>query len=123
MPGTSAVLQYKRQSVLTAPPVKIVAMLYEKAIQCLSQAERDIAEKRYDSVSRRIGLAQEILGELLSALDMEAGGEIAHELQRLYTFALERMMTAHIEKNGTVLRQARDVLSTLHEAWDDIARR
>jgi flagellar secretion chaperone FliS len=122
MPGTTAIQQYHRQSVLTAPPVKIVALLYEKVIRCLSLAEAGLADRHFDSVSRNIGQAQEIIGELLSALNYESGGTVARDLQRLYTFALENMMNANIERNSAMLAQVRRVLTTLHEAWDEISR-
>ncbi len=120
--STAAVQQYKRQAVLTAPPVKIVALLYGRAIRNLSRAEAALAEQKFDTVARNIGHAQEIVGELLGALDLEVGGEIARNLQRLYTFALEGMMNANIKRNPVRLKQVRRVLTTLHEAWDEIAR-
>jgi flagellar protein FliS len=122
MTGSPAVLQYQRQSVLTAPPVKIVTLLYERAIRCLAQAEADLAEKRYDAVAKGLGDAQEIVGELLNALDHEAGGEIAGNLQRLYTFVLDAMMSANIDQDAELLAQVRTILTTLYEAWDDISR-
>ena len=122
MSGSAAVLQYKRQAVLTAPPVKIVSLLYAHAIRSLSRAEKALGERKFDAAARNIGRAQEIVGELLGALDMEAGGAIARNLQRLYTFALEGMMDANIKRNSQRLTQIRAVLSTLQEAWDDIAR-
>ncbi len=122
MSSSTAVLQYKRQAVLTAPPVTIVSLLYGRPIRSLSRAELALTEKRFDSAGRNIGRAQEIVGELLGALDMEAGGEIARNLQRLYTFALEGMMDANIKRSPPQIKQVRAVLTTLNEAWNEIAR-
>jgi len=122
MSGTTAVLNYKRQAILTAPPVKIVSLLYGAAIRSVSRAESALGDRRFDAAARNIGRAQEIVGELLGALDMEAGGEIARNLQRLYTFALEGMMDANIKREVARLVQVRRVLTTLSEGWDELAR-
>ncbi len=123
MATTTAASQYKSNAIQTAPPVKIVAMLYERALLCLKHAGSAIEQRRTDLASRHLGRAQEIIMELLGALDHDKGGEVALNLERIYQFTLSQMSEAGIKKDPDALIEVRDVLEPLYEAWDELARR
>jgi flagellar protein FliS len=102
-------------------PLELVAMLYDGAVRFTVQA-RDAVERR-DIPARREAVSRviAIVSELQSTLDVARGGEIAASLDRLYTFVLDRLMSASFNQDPAPLNEALTVLTTLREGWSGIA--
>jgi flagellar protein FliS len=79
-------------------------------------ARRDIRARR-DAISKSLA----IISELQSTLNMEQGGDIAAQLDRLYTWMTDALIDATIKQDPTPLQDVRRVLETLREAWQQIA--
>ena len=61
------------------------------------------------------------MSELQSTLDMESGGELAAELDRLYLFVRDRLVDASIKQDVKPVDDALRVLRTLREGWVGIS--
>ncbi len=113
--------KYLAQQVMSASPAKLVAMLYERAIMLLHDAlgaiEAGDIERRWRANSK----ATEIIGELWQALDMEAGGEIAENLNRLYGFMMMHLITVDTENSAQAARDVIHLLEPLRRSWHEIA--
>ena len=97
-------------------------MLYDGAVRFTIQARdavqrRDIAARR-EAVSRVIA----IVSQLQSTLDVERGGEVAASLDRLYSFILDRLLSASFKQDPAPLDDVLRVLTTLREGWTTIAK-
>jgi flagellar protein FliS len=84
---------YLENMVANANPVRLVIMLYEKAINCLENAleigdteDFDMQRSKYEEMGR----ALEIISVLDATLDMEKGGEIAKNLREIYRSLMGR---------------------------------
>ena len=112
---------YKTTQVQSRTPLELVVMLYDGAIRFVGTA-RDAVERR-DIPARRDALskAMAIVSELQSTLNMDAGGEIATNLDRLYDYINERLITAAMKNSVEPLDEAGKVLHTLREGWATIA--
>jgi flagellar protein FliS len=121
IPASRVTTQYLRAQVETSTPLERVAMLYDAALRALDAA-RD-ATSRGDRIVRRDAVSRlmAIVSELQNTLDMERGGEIARELDRLYDFVMERVMEAITRQQTGPLDEARRVLVPLADAWRTIA--
>lgn len=110
----NAIAAYKQQSVATQSRGRLIVMLYDGAIKFLRQAMEtdDAAEK-----GRCVGKAMDILIELNSALDMEAGGEVALNLRQLYDFMQRHLLQAHAENDWQMFREVIALLEELNESW------
>ena len=64
---------YRRIDVETTSQGKLIVMLFNGAIQRSEEARRQIERGRFDSVHNNLVRAQEIVGELRRALNMNAG--------------------------------------------------
>jgi flagellar protein FliS len=114
---------YKETSVATASPTKLVVMLYEGAIRFLTRAARDIRERDLVSKSQSINRALAILQHLRLTLDMEKGEHIARELDRLYAYAVSKVLEGSTQLDATAIEEAIKVLSNLLPAWEEIAKK
>lgn len=115
---------YKRKQIESAPPGKLIVMLYEAALDHLEKA-RNISETengidRIEKFHNNMITAQNIITELTAALDMEKGGEIAKNLFRLYDFMSWRLVDANIKKDLKGIDEVREILTTLKSGWEEI---
>lgn len=108
---------YKTTQANTASPGRLLLMMYEGAIRFLKQAMRANEEKNYDEKLEKIKKVRAIIQEMQRTLDYEKGGQIAFQLDRLYGFVNNRIMRGAVEKQGTSLSEALEVLETLLGSW------
>ncbi|MBK9948364.1 MAG: flagellar export chaperone FliS [Nitrospira sp.] len=113
--------QYEQTQVVTSSGVQLVVLLYDAAIQSMEMARREIQEKNVREKARHLGRAIAIIGELNSVLDLEQGGEIARSLRRLYDYMLIELVEANARNNEQKLESPLRCLSTLREAWREVA--
>lgn len=113
--------RYLDMDLLTARGEVVVARLFAKALQC-ARAAREAGADRARRTSS-VGRTLDILVELRSALDFAAGGEIARNLDALYAFASERLLSAAAASGPEAIDEALRVLEPLAEAWQEIAKR
>jgi flagellar protein FliS len=118
-----AASHYLQTQVKSSSPLELVVMLYDGAIRSLATAIDAMARKdipaRRDAMSKTFGF----LGELQGTLDMEQGGSIATELDRLYTWMTERMVEATVRQDAAPLVEVRRVLEILRDGWHQISVR
>src|SRR5678815_171263 len=103
MVATGYARTYRANAVLTASPGQLVLMLYDGALKALSLAREAFAQpidepKRIECINSQLLKAQAILGELQSGLNMEAGGEFARTMHRLYDYHNRRLLEANLRK-------------------------
>jgi flagellar protein FliS len=108
--------------VMGASPHRLIAMLYQGARQAVAQARMYLQQgnvpARGDAITKAINIIE---SGLQSALNMDAGGEIAARLDALYTYMAHRLLEANVRQSDEVLVEIDGLLATLEEAWLAIA--
>jgi len=118
MDGISA---YKANTVTTQPRGQLVVMLYDGAIKFLRQAIEQIEAGDPGAKGTLITRAVDIINELDATLNMEAGGEIAESLHRLYDFMRRHLFQANSRQDPEMIREVISLLEELNEGWRTIA--
>ena len=80
---------YKKTQIETATPLQLVVMLYDGAIVNAQRAIEAIRSGNVEQKSQAVDKTLAIVGELQATLDMEQGGDIARNLNSLYTYFCE----------------------------------
>ncbi|MDP8943895.1 MAG: flagellar export chaperone FliS [Actinomycetota bacterium] len=111
---------YRQSSILTAPPERLLVMLYDGASRFLTQAAAAMREREIARANDRLQRGEAIIEELLSTLDLSAG-EVAERLQALYVFCRRRLVEARIEQDPERIDEVRSLLGELRRAWAEIA--
>ena len=111
--------RYKELQVQTASKEKLVSMLYEGAILFLERAMEAIDKKDIELAHKSLMRVEDILFELMSSLDMEAGGEIAKNLMILYEYMNYRTIEANVSKDKDIILEVKGMFETLKSAWDE----
>jgi len=110
---------YKRADVITADPKKLVIMCYEGAIYSLKLAKAKYYVQDYEAKGNAIQNALDILNELRAALDFEKGGEIAKNLDALYSFWTQHIIKADRNKDTRSLDQVAFMLEEIKSALEE----
>jgi flagellar protein FliS len=120
MNPTLAPQAYKESAILTAPPERLVVMLYDGMRRFLFQATVAMREGNIEVCNNRLQRAEAIIDELNSTLDMSAG-EVAERLRALYQFSRRHLMHARLKRSPEMIEEVARLLDTLGDAWREIA--
>jgi flagellar secretion chaperone FliS len=110
---------YRENSVLTAPPERLVVMLYDGANRFLIQAAASMRADAHAATNAKLQRAEAIIDELTATLDMDQG-EIAERLQSIYVFCRRLLMEARVERDAHKVDQVGELLGELRDAWAQI---
>src|SRR6478609_2828802 len=116
----SAKQAYTSSSVMTAPPQKLVVMLYDGAIRFLRQSATAMRTGNREVTVNRLNRAGAIIDELNISLDMNQG-EVASNLRSIYLFARRHMTEALIEQDPEK-REAALIAEGRWEGFGEIER-
>lgn len=111
---------YRESAVLTAPPERLVVMLYDGARRFLYQAAVTMRTGDVQTSHDRLRRAEAIIDHLLATLDMSQG-EISQQLESIYMFCQRLLAEGRIKQDADKLDQVSELLGGLREAWDQIA--
>ena len=105
------------QAAQTLPPLQQIVLLYDGAIRRIKEARGAIAQRRVSERYTAVTKAAAIIDGLQSGLDHERGGEIAHNLDRLYTYMTFRLQSLNLTGDITVCDELIARLSELRASW------
>lgn len=107
--------------VLSASPHGLVNLLFTELLASLASAKAAIGRSDVAGRVRFIGKAMRLLDEgLMASLDVAAGGEIAVNLQRLYSYCLVRLTEANARSDGVMVDEVLGLLQPVADSWREI---
>ncbi len=109
--------QYRNVHVTTSNPEKILIMLYDGAINFTRIALDKLAKGDVAGKGLYISKTHAIVAELMSTLNHEIGGDVARQLQRLYTYLIDELVAANINNSPERLENVLRILTHLRETW------
>ena len=121
----NALDQYSHNAVQarieSASPHRLIQMLLEGALGKIAAAKGHMERGEIQLKGAQIGSAISIMEGLKASLDMEKGGEIAQNLEDLYSYMERRLIEANSINDTSLLDEVSDLLKQIKEAWDAIA--
>lgn len=111
---------YNQSAILTAPPERLVVMLYDGAIRFLSQAAAAMRAGNARIAWQRMMRADAILNELDLTLDMSQG-EIPARLRSIYLFCRRQLIEANRDADPGRIDAVGRMLGELRESWEQVA--
>ncbi len=114
-------LQYESQKVLSASPMELILMLYDGCLRSLSWALDAFNEiddlQRMQGVNKHLLQAQNYITELACSLDVERGGEMAIQIERLYSFMLQHLVEANTQGQRRPVEEVHRMITELRDGW------
>ena len=103
-----------------ASPHRLVQMLFESAIESIQLAKAAIERQDILVKIKYINKAFDIIDSLKSCLNMEAGEELAQNLDRLYEYLLHYLLNINGLNHAQRCTHLCDLLGELLSAWNAI---
>jgi flagellar protein FliS len=100
-----------------ASPVELVLVLTNGLLEELARARGHIVGKRYELKANSLNKCTEIINGLSSSLDFEQGGEVVANLGRLYDYCAERLYTAGVQLDPSIVDEVTTLLTTIKQGW------
>ena len=125
MNAMTAMRQYQsvnnQAQAISADPHRLIQMLMEGGLTRLAQARGAMERNQTALKGELVGKAIAIIGGLRQALDVQKGGEIAENLDRLYEYMTTRLMEANLKNDPVILEEVSGLLREVKNGWDAIA--
>ena len=119
--GPRGVEAYRRTVATSSSPLELVVRLYDGAIAFTLEAREAIAKKDVHARTRAVSRVLAIIAELQNTLNVQEGGDVALELDRLYTYMSARLLDVTAGADDRAAAEVHKLLSTLREGWSRIA--
>ncbi|GIU36113.1 flagellar export chaperone FliS [Shewanella schlegeliana] len=120
----SSLQSYRKVSleseIAVASPHRIIQMMFDGALQRIAQSRYAIENNDLANKGIFIGKAIGIITGLNNSLNMEAGGDVAKNLNDLYDFMLRRISEANLNNDVKALDDVSAIIRTIKEGWDAI---
>jgi len=107
--------------VLSSEPVELVVLLYERLLADLEGVAIAIRAQDIEAKAVRLQRANDVIFELLGALDRERGGEVSQRLAALYTYMITRLGEASRTLDVAILEELSGHVRSLLSAWRTVA--
>ena len=104
------------QAVETIAPAKQIVMLYDGVIRQITNARSAIGDRRINDRFVAVQKATLILEGLQGCLDHDKGGEIAPQLERLYTHFIFRLQAINVEDDPVICDELLVLIGELRES-------
>ncbi len=115
-----AAKRYREEQVSGLSQKELILMLYDGAIKFTAEAKGAIGEKDFIRSYKSIVKARDVVTELLCILNVEQGGEVAFNLQRLYVYVIGRLTEANFTHEIPLLDNVITVLQNLRSGWAEL---
>ncbi len=126
MYAMAAMKQYQsvntNAQLVDASPHRLIQMLMESGVARLAQARGAMERGDVALKGMLIGKAVGIVGGLREALNQEAGGEIAANLDNLYAYMASRLIEANLKNDSAIIDEVTGLLREVKSGWDGIAQ-
>jgi flagellar secretion chaperone FliS len=112
---------YYQTHVQSRSPLELVVMLYDGALRFLDQAAE--AMDRGDMANKALALSKAfaVLAELQNTLNVREGGDVARQLDALYSHMHDRLVDANVRRSSAPIREVMKLLQPLRDAWSQVA--
>lgn len=108
-------------SMHTIDQHQLVSLLYEGVLSAIATARGALARgdvlTKCNSVSKAVRIIEE---GLMTALDREAGGELAQNLEALYDYSLRRLILANAHNDDAMLEEVAHLFEPIAQGWNQI---
>ncbi len=105
----------------TQAPVQQIVLLYDGAIRRIKEARRALEERQVKERCVAVAKATAIIDGLQAALDHERGGEIAANLDRIYTYLGLRLQSVNLTQDPSICDELVERLGELRASWAALA--
>jgi flagellar protein FliS len=106
-----------------ADPHRRIQMLLDGAIEKTNRAKYFMQQNNRAKKGEYISWAISIINGLQSSLNMEKGGNIAKDLDQLYSYCIIALMESNAKNDLSQLESVLNVIKTIQSGWNGIRKK
>jgi flagellar protein FliS len=103
--------------------MQLVVMLYDGALRFLNEAQAAQVDGNLPKRANALRRVAAIVAECHSTLDLERGGAVAAELDRLYSYISTRLLDVTVKRDASGIDEVHRLMTMLRQAWAEAAAR
>jgi len=103
-----------------ANSVDLIQMLFDGLIGSLTAAQGHLQRGAIQEKCKSLSRASRIVVGLQSSLDFQKGGELAQNLNELYSYVTRRLIHANAHNDAQALSEVHGLMSDIRQAWQDV---
>jgi len=103
--------------VTGADNIQLIQMLFDGLIESLATAKGHIERGSISEKSKSLARAGRIVVGLQGALDFEKGGDIARNLNDLYSYVTRRLFHVNAHNDLEALQEVHNLMNEIRGAW------
>ena len=116
--GSRGIAAYKRVNVDSSSPYQVVNMLFENLLKSVAAARAALGHGDIATKCAQITRAVRLIDEgLKPALNLSQGGELAANLNGLYSYCTLRLVHANSHNDQNVLAEVIRVVEPVAQGW------
>lgn len=108
-------------AVAVSSPHKLISMLLDGALKKLALANGAVVRGDIAQRGACISATISIVDSLRSALDHRGGGDVAVNLEALYSYMERRLLEANRKADVVILTEVSNLLREIKSGWDGIS--
>jgi flagellar protein FliS len=120
-PAGVAANTYQQHDIETADPLSLIVRVFNLGSLHVARARAALASGDIAAKGRAVHHVSRCLTLLQGTLKMDEGGEVARNLDRLYTYLNLRLSEAHINNDDDAFAEIAGHLTELGAAWRQAA--
>ncbi len=105
--------------VESASPGELIALLFEGLITSLTEVKVAIGNGDLKLKAEKISKAISILSALRESLKDDGGGDISHNLDRLYDYMQRKIISANQSLNTDDVDEVVELIVIIKSGWDE----
>ena len=105
---------------IVANKVELIQMLFDGLIESMMTARGHIEHGSIAEKGKSLARANRILFGLQGALDFEKGGDLANNLNELYSYVTRRLLHINIHNDLDALSEVHGLMDEIRQAWRDV---
>ena len=106
--------------VNSADNVLLIQMLFDGLVESLKSAEGQINRGEIAGKAKSLARASKIVLGLQNALDFDEGGEIATNLNELYSYVVRRLFHVNAHNDIEALKEIHGLMEEIRQAWKSV---
>ena len=104
----------------TANGVDLIQMLFDGLIESLTAAQGHLQRGAIQEKGKSLSRASRIVVGLQSSLDFKKGGELAQNLNELYSYVTRRLIHANARNDLQAVVEVLGLMGEIREAWKTV---
>lgn len=116
----SQLSKYNNDAILSAPPARLLTMLYDRLLLDLGRAQFAQETADWETARQNLLHAQAIVTELASSLRLDIWDGAA-DLLGIYNYAMQAMIGANIQRDVELTKECILLLEPLRQTWHQAA--